>query len=108
MVATADIGRLAAQLLQERWDGLRVVELEGPRPVSPDDIAQTFARLLKRDVRMQVVPRDTWESLFRAQRMQNPTPRIQMLDWAVSAPPTTRRAGFGFSAEFPAMPFATA
>src|ERR1700733_8834889 len=35
MVATADIGRVAAELLQETWDGHRVVELEGPRRVSP-------------------------------------------------------------------------
>ena len=26
------------------------------------------------------VPRDTWESLFRAQGMRNPGPRIRMLD----------------------------
>ena len=30
VVATADIGRVAAGLLQERWSGRRVVELEGP------------------------------------------------------------------------------
>src|SRR5580692_2238057 len=30
MVATADIGREAAKLLQESWTGRRVVELEGP------------------------------------------------------------------------------
>ena len=29
MVATADIGCLAAELLQETWSGHRVVELEG-------------------------------------------------------------------------------
>jgi uncharacterized protein YbjT (DUF2867 family) len=27
MVATADVGRVAAELLQERWQGHRVVEL---------------------------------------------------------------------------------
>jgi hypothetical protein len=26
------------------------------------------------------VPRDLWESIFRAQGMKNPTPRMQMLD----------------------------
>jgi NAD(P)H dehydrogenase (quinone) len=31
-------------------------------------------------VRMEVVPRATWESLFRSQGMKNPTPRIRMLD----------------------------
>jgi uncharacterized protein YbjT (DUF2867 family) len=39
MVATADIGRVAAKLLQEKWSGRRVIELEGPDRVSPNDIA---------------------------------------------------------------------
>lgn len=80
MVATADIGRVAAQLLGETWTGRRVVELEGPCRVSPDDLATAFGHLLGRDVRAQPVPRDTWESMFRAQGMRNPAPRMQMLD----------------------------
>jgi NAD(P)H dehydrogenase (quinone) len=80
MVATADIGRTAAELLQEKWSGHRVVELEGRQRVTPNDIASTFAHLLGRPVRVEAVPRDTWESLFKSQGMRNPTPRIQMLD----------------------------
>jgi uncharacterized protein YbjT (DUF2867 family) len=80
MVATADIGRVAAQLLQEAWTGRRVVELEGPRRVTPNEIAATFAELLRRPVKSASVPRGTWEPLFRLQGMQNPTPRIRMLD----------------------------
>jgi NAD(P)H dehydrogenase (quinone) len=80
MVATADVGRVAAQLLQETWTGRRVVELEGPRRVTPDEIAATLAELLSRPVRSESVPRGTWEPLFRSQGMQNPTPRIRMLD----------------------------
>lgn len=80
MVATADVGRLAASMLQQTWTGKRIVELEGPRRVTPDDMANTFARLLGKDVRMEIVPRDTWEALFKTQGMNNPTPRIQMLD----------------------------
>ncbi len=80
MVATADIGRLAAELLRETWTGSRIVELEGPRRVTPNDVAATFARLLGRPVKMEVVPRATWEALFRSQGMKNPEPRINMLD----------------------------
>jgi uncharacterized protein YbjT (DUF2867 family) len=80
MVATADIGRVAAELLRESWTGHRIVELEGPQRISPDMIAASFARLLGRDVSMAVVPRDTWEDLFRSQGMKNPTPRMQMID----------------------------
>jgi NAD(P)H dehydrogenase (quinone) len=80
MVATADVGRVAAELLQEQWQGHRVVELEGPRRISSNDIAASFARLLNRSVRASIVPRNTWEALFRSQGMKNPTPRIRMLD----------------------------
>ncbi len=80
MIATADIGRLAASLLQQSWRGRRVVELEGPARVTPNDIAATFAKLLDHPVTMQPVPRDTWEALFSSQGMQNPVPRAQMLD----------------------------
>jgi len=80
MVATADVGRVAAQLLQETWTGRRVAELEGPCRVTPDEIAATLAELLCRPVRSESVPRGTWEPLFRSQGMQNPTPRIRMLD----------------------------
>jgi len=80
MVATADIGRVAAGLLQQTWQGRKIVELEGSHRVTPNDIAAGFARLLGRDVRMEVVPRETWEPLFISQGMKNPKPRIQMLD----------------------------
>jgi NAD(P)H dehydrogenase (quinone) len=80
MVATADIGRVAAALLCETWNGHRVVELEGPHRVTPDEIAATFARLLGRPVKMEAVPRETWGTLFLSQGTKNPTPRIQMLD----------------------------
>jgi NAD(P)H dehydrogenase (quinone) len=80
MVATSDIGRVAAELLQAKWIGPKVVELEGPRRVTPNDIAATFSKVLGRSVKMEAVPREKWESLFKAQGMADPAPRIQMLD----------------------------
>ena len=80
MVATADIGKVAAGLLQEKWSGRRVIELEGPRRVTPNEIAATFAKLLDRPVRMEAVPRESWEALFKSQGVKNPIPRIRMLD----------------------------
>jgi NAD(P)H dehydrogenase (quinone) len=79
-VATADIGKLVATLLQEQWSGRRIVELEGPKRVTPNEIAATFARLLGKPVRMEIVPYESWETLFKSQGMKNPTPRIRMLD----------------------------
>jgi uncharacterized protein YbjT (DUF2867 family) len=80
MVATADIGKLAAGLLQEKCEGHRVIELEGPTRVSPNQVATTLAKLLGKPVRMQVVPRESWDALFRSQGMKNPVPRMRMLD----------------------------
>lgn len=80
MIATADVGKLAATLLQQRWQGQRVVELEGPHRVSPNDIANTFAQILGRPVVAEVVERHTWEAVFRAQGHQHPSPRMQMID----------------------------
>ncbi|RDS86681.1 NmrA family NAD(P)-binding protein [Dyella psychrodurans] len=80
MVSTEDVGRVAAELIQEQWAGTRIVELEGPRRVSANDIAAAFTRILGRTVRTEVVPREDWAGLFRAQGMNDPVPRIQMLD----------------------------
>ncbi len=80
MVATADIGRVAAELLQETWTGRRIIELEGPTRVTPNQIAATFAEMFGRPVRAEAVPRQTWEQLFKSQGMKHPEPRINMLD----------------------------
>ena len=65
---------------QESWTGRRVVELEGPTRISPDDMAAAFSRLLDRSVRATAVPRDTWAALFASQGAGNAEPRIAMLD----------------------------
>jgi NAD(P)H dehydrogenase (quinone) len=80
MVAVQDIGALAARLLQETWQGHRVVELEGPRRVTPNQVAAALASALGRPVHAEVVKRDTWHDLFVGQGMNNPTPREQMID----------------------------
>jgi uncharacterized protein YbjT (DUF2867 family) len=80
MVAAKDVGSVAAELLRDTGRGHRVVELEGPRRVTPNEIAQAFAVALKTPVAARVVQRRDWEKLFRSQGMQNPIPRIQMLD----------------------------
>ena len=80
MVSTEDIGRIAAELIQQDWTGKRVVELEGPARISPNDLARAFANALGQPVRVEIVPHDTWETLFRKQGMKNPLPRMRMLD----------------------------
>jgi uncharacterized protein YbjT (DUF2867 family) len=80
MIATDDVGRVAAELLLGEWQGHRVVELEGPSRKSPNDLAAAFATALERPVAAHVAPRDSWEAIFRAQGMKNPEPRMQMID----------------------------
>jgi uncharacterized protein YbjT (DUF2867 family) len=80
MVATADIGRTAAAMLQQQWEGTRVVELEGPTRVSPNQLAGALQVALGSPVRMHAVPRDTWEALFAHQGMVHPLPRARMID----------------------------
>jgi NAD(P)H dehydrogenase (quinone) len=80
MVAAKDVGRVAASLIQEDWTGIRVVELEGPCRVTPNDLADAFASAIGTPVRAVPVPRESWEELFRSQGMKNPEPRIRMLD----------------------------
>jgi uncharacterized protein YbjT (DUF2867 family) len=80
MVATKDVGRVAADLLRQHRTGTRIVELEGPVRVSANDLAQAFAAVLGRPVRVEIVSRESWEGLFRAQGMKNPQARIRMLD----------------------------
>jgi NAD(P)H dehydrogenase (quinone) len=80
MVATADVGRVAAELLQQQWTGRRIVELEGPRRITPNDVAATFSKILNRPVQARAIPRETWPARFAAQGPGNFEPRIQMLD----------------------------
>ena len=80
MVATTDIASTAAELLRESWTGLRIVELEGPRRYSANDVAAGFGEAVGHPVQMEPVPRGTLEALFRSQGMKHPLPRIRMID----------------------------
>lgn len=80
MVAAADVGRVAAELLMQESPVERIVELEGPERVSPNAIAAALSMVLGRPVQAEAVPRETWGSLFLSQGMKDPMPRIQMLD----------------------------
>lgn len=80
MVATADVGRVAAELLMQPGEAPRIVELEGPQRLSQHDIAAALSAVLGRAVQAQAVPRETWGAVFLAQGMRDPVPRIQMLD----------------------------
>lgn len=79
MVATADIGRVAADLLRKA-NAPMVVELEGPRRITPNEIAAMLSRLLARNVRLEAVPRESWEALLRSRGATDSQLRLRMLD----------------------------
>ena len=56
MVATADVGRVAAEALLDPPSGVRIVELAGPRDVTPEDVAATVSRKLGREVKLLPLP----------------------------------------------------
>ncbi|MDR9776905.1 NmrA family NAD(P)-binding protein [Rhizobium hidalgonense] len=80
MVGVRDVGAVAAEMLQANWTGKRIIELEGHYRITPLQMAKTFATVLGRPVHAEKVDRDAWEALFRSQGMQNPGPRMRMLD----------------------------
>lgn len=79
MIASADVGEVAAGLLQEQWTGAQIVELEG-QWVSPNEMAKVFGEILGKPISVEAVPRESWEPMFRDQGALNPLPRMQMLD----------------------------
>ncbi len=64
MVAVADIGAVAARLMQETWIGRRIVELAGPTNTSPEAVATAIAVALGTDVKALAVPREAWAGVF--------------------------------------------
>jgi uncharacterized protein YbjT (DUF2867 family) len=55
---TQDIGRIAAEALVHPHAAVRVIEIEGPQPASPRDVADALARHLGKPVTPVEVPLD--------------------------------------------------
>lgn len=56
MIATTDIGRVAAERLMAGGQGRQIVELAGPREYSPADVAAVLSQILGRTVSAQSAP----------------------------------------------------
>ncbi|TBY44498.1 NmrA family NAD(P)-binding protein [Rhizobium leguminosarum] len=65
MVAPEDLGKVAAQLLQAPVEQIGTYPVEGPNRYSPNDVAAAFAGALGRTVRVDVIPRESWQDAFR-------------------------------------------
>jgi NAD(P)H dehydrogenase (quinone) len=82
LVATADIGKAGADVLRQEWTGTRRIEIAGPEPYSPNDIARAFTTALRRTIEAVAVPRDRWTEFFVGQGMPEgrTEPRAEMVD----------------------------
>ena len=82
LVATADIGRVGADVLRQEWTGTRYIEVAGPEQYSPNDIARAFTIALRRTIEAVAVPRDRWTEFFLGQGMPEgrTEPRAEMVD----------------------------
>lgn len=65
MVASADIGATAAQLLRAGRQAPPLVELHGPRDYSPLDAAQALSELLGQTITAVETPRADWPGIFQ-------------------------------------------
>jgi uncharacterized protein YbjT (DUF2867 family) len=58
MVATPDIGEVAARALLDGPRGVRVIELAGPEDASPNDVAKVLSQRIGRQVQVVEAPLD--------------------------------------------------
>lgn len=65
MVAPADLGRVAAELLTEPVQRTATHYVEGPERYSSTDVADAFASAVGKPVELAVTPRDQWEATYR-------------------------------------------
>lgn len=65
MVGPADLGRAAVDRLLASAHDTEVRCIEGPARYTPQDVADAFASALKRDVAVEVAPREQWDAVYQ-------------------------------------------
>jgi uncharacterized protein YbjT (DUF2867 family) len=60
MVAAADVGRIAASILVEDWDGRRIIAVVGPRQYTPSHVAQYLAEEAGAPIAVSALPIVDW------------------------------------------------
>lgn len=64
MIATEDIGHIAARIMTEKWSGVRVVELVGPSSYSPNDVASCVSDIVAESITAHEIPVKDWSSFM--------------------------------------------
>ncbi|MDO6526692.1 NmrA family NAD(P)-binding protein [Motilimonas sp. 1_MG-2023] len=67
MIATQDIGEIAAQVLCENWQGTRAINLTGPADYSPHDVAHHLAAQLDKPIAAVAIPESHWQQAMAGQ-----------------------------------------
>ncbi|MBD8511249.1 NmrA family NAD(P)-binding protein [Photobacterium sp. CAU 1568] len=67
MIATPDIGRIAAEVLCEDWRGVRIIDLEGPDRYSPNDVAELVSLKLGEAIQPFSIPESDWAQSIAGQ-----------------------------------------
>ncbi|HEV2608701.1 MAG TPA: NAD(P)H-binding protein [Noviherbaspirillum sp.] len=79
MATTADIGRIAVQLLLEAHRGRRIVELQSSRRYSAQDVALDLARILGNPLEVIYPPRSVWHDILTGAGLSQ-TGAVQMAE----------------------------
>lgn len=66
LVATRDVGLVAARTLQETWTGQRVLEVDGPEGgTSQAQVAAAFSKAMGREVKAIELPEPAWQTVLQ-------------------------------------------
>lgn len=66
MVAPQDLGHSGAERLMSGLDDVGLVDIEGPKRYTFNDVAEAFAKKFGHPVKVETMPRETWEESFRS------------------------------------------
>ena len=82
LIATQDIGRIAAEALLAGWQGNRVIEISGPAYYSSNDVAAALQQALGRPIAAVAVPRETWVKAMAQNGLpqERSGPYLELLD----------------------------
>ena len=69
MIATDDIGRIAAEAFNEDWNKVRVIELEGPTSYCPNDLASSLTQRLGEVFDIKAIPETDWATALQGSGM---------------------------------------
>eukprot|EP01112_Ceratiomyxa_fruticulosa_P012243 TRINITY_DN3384_c0_g1_i11.p1 TRINITY_DN3384_c0_g1~~TRINITY_DN3384_c0_g1_i11.p1 ORF type:complete len:223 (-),score=39.11 TRINITY_DN3384_c0_g1_i11:134-802(-) len=65
-VASKDIGKLAAEVLEQHWEGHRIIDVHGPRDYSMNDIAKVFSTVLGKPIDVITVEPKTYAETYKS------------------------------------------